>query len=120
MQRYQGQRVSLGEHGQGSLKARGTRSRGGGGSEVDRQTYLREVWCGGRGMTGCVPPHPQESDEDKSDYNLVVDEVRCWGWARMGGRERERSCLSLARSDRGHMGRRFGGLESLLQRRWGP
>lgn len=78
-------------------------------------------------MMGCVsllcppPPRPQESDEDKSDYNLVVDEVRCWGWARKGdGKEGESSCLSRARSDRGHVGRRFAGLERLLQRRWGP
>lgn len=46
-------------------------------------------------MTGCVPP-PQESDEDKSDYNLVVDEVR-WGWARKGdGREGGREFLSVS------------------------
>lgn len=49
-------------------------------------------------MTGWLcPPPPQESDEDKSDYNLVVDEVRCWGWARKGdGREGGREFLSVS------------------------
>lgn len=36
---------------------------------------MKGVWRQGPGRVSSLSMSPQESDEDKSDYNLVVDEV---------------------------------------------
>lgn len=62
----------------------------------------------------------QDSEEDKSDYNLVVDEVRQWGLGKGGGwREEIPDCPWPTQTGK-HVGQAvWRTLECLLQHRWG-